>query len=726
VFGMNSASKFERPTAGSTEIRSIGKETPAVSRHAALLLAAALLGLAACHPKPDAKSAAAGPGAAQNWPNHNGDAAETAYSRLDGISAANARRLGLAWSLDLPGETTLEATPVAVDGVIYFPGQLGKVYAVDGASGKLEWSYDPEVWKNNPAMMRTAFAASRGVAYAAGRIFLGAFDGRLIALDAKTGKPIWSVQTTPPASAQTITGAPRVFHGKVIIGNAGADAGERGYVTAYDQATGKQLWRFYAAPGKPDENRGDPVMERAAATWTGEYWKSGTGGAPWDSLTFDPELNRIYVGTGNAGPYDPDMRSPGGGDNLYTASIVALDADTGRYVWHYQVNPRDAWDYDSTQQMTLADLDIGGESRKVLMQAPKNGFFYVIDRTDGKLISAEKWGKATWADHIDLATGRPVEAKNARYTAGGETTVWPAPMGAHGWQTMAFSPKTGLAYIPYQQTAIRLSTGKPIPDAPHVWDLSLQPVNKDPMDGKGALVAWDPVRQKAVWRAPLETMWNGGALATAGGLVFQGAGDGWFSAYEAASGKQVWRFNAGLGIIGAPISFEAGGKQYIAVLVGYGGSAAAWGPLMKAGWKFGAQPRRLLVFALDGKATLPPGAGRDMSIRPVDDPKLQIRPADVEAGRALYLNCLVCHGAGLVSPGSPGPDLRESQVALRPESFYAAVHDGALIQMGMPRFDNLSREQIMQIYAYVRDGARKALAAQKTASGPRPSAHPAG
>ena len=342
------------------------------------LLVVGLVGAAICTISAAAGSLAVG--AAANWASHGGDVNESGFSRLQQINTSNIARLGLAWSLALPGEATLEATPLAVDGVLYFTGSYAAVYAVDAVTGKLLWKYDPQTWKHYPIKMLFSFAANRGVAYADGRIFSAALDGRLFALDAKTGKLFWSVETTSPKSMQTITGAPRVFDGKVIIGNAGADFGARGYVTAYDAATGSQVWRFYTAPGKPEDNKGDPAMERAAATWSGQYWKTGTGGAVWDSITFDPELNRIYLGTGNAGPYDPSLRSPGGGDNLYTASIVALDADTGKYVWHYQAVPRDAWDYDCTQQMTLAELTIEGKKRKVLMQAPKDGFFYVLDR----------------------------------------------------------------------------------------------------------------------------------------------------------------------------------------------------------------------------------------------------------------------------------------------------------------------------------------------------------
>ncbi len=647
-------------------------------------------------------------GAGADWPSHGGGADESGYSRLDEIKRSNIGRLGLVWALELPGEVTLEATPLAVNGVLYFTGSYAAVYAVDGLTGKLLWKYEPETWMHNPAKMRLSFAVNRGAAYADGRIFAAALDGRLFGLDAKTGELLWSVETTAPQSMQTVTGAPRTFNGKVIIGNGGADLGARGYVTAYEAATGRQVWRFYTAPGSPQENRGDPAMQRAAASWSGEYWKTGTGGAVWDSITFDPDMNRIYLGTGNAGPYDPVVRSPGSGDNLYTASIVALDADTGKYVWHYQINPRDAWDFDSTQRMTLADLTIDGRRRKVLMQAPKNGFFYVLDRETGKLISAAKIGKVTWADHIDSATGRPVEAKDIRYE-GGEATIWPSPLGAHSWQDMSFSPRTTLVYIPTMQTGAHFSKGAPEPGAISVGGLSIGWAKGDPQDGKGALLAWDPARQRARWKTALGTLWNGGTLATAGDLVFQGTADGFFSAYDAGSGERLWRFNAGLGIIAAPISYSAGAKQYVAVLVGYGGSASIGSNLMHVGWKYGAQPRWLLTFGLDGKASLPPSVPPDMSVKALDDPSFEIRDADVAAGRALFIACAACHGRDLVSAGAPAPDLRESRVALNPDSFWSVVHEGTLIEQGMPRYEMFTREQVMQIYAYIRAAARGAL-----------------
>jgi quinohemoprotein ethanol dehydrogenase len=668
---------------------------------AVLAALAAALAVAGCgHSRQDAD---AGTGA--DWTYHGGGVDESGFSRLKEIDAGDVDRLGLAWSLDLPGEVTLEATPLAVGGVLYFSGTYSTVYAVDAATGKLLWKYDPEIWKHEPERMRLNFAANRGVAYANNRVFVTSFDGRMIALDAKSGKQLWSTPTMAPGTAYYSTGAPLVFGDKVMIGNGGGDFGSRGYVTAYEQATGKQAWRFYTVPGSPEQNKGDPAMEAAAKTWSGEYWKNGSGGTVWNAMIFDPELDRVYIGTGNSGPYDPQIRSPGNGDNLYLVSIVALDATTGKYVWHYQENPREAWDYKATANIVATTLEIDGKPRKVLLHAPTNGFFYVLDRQTGKLISAEKAGKVTWADRVDLKTGRPVERPGIRYEKAG-FDMYPGPAGHHNWQPMAYSPQTGLVYIPMQNQGLRFAAstvGAAKTEVNPAGAMSL--IDEGPDDRTGWLQAWDPVRQKEAWKVKLNTFWNGGALATGGGLVFQGTADGLFSGYDAKDGKRVWQFNAGHGIQGTPISYEARGKQYVAILSGYGGAAPVGGN--NVGWKYGA-PRRLLAFALDGTAKLPTVLKADTSVKAVDDPAMKLEVADVKAGAGLYVTCSLCHGKDAVAGGT-APDLRESPIPLDANAFRSVVHDGALLRNGMPRFESLTDTQLRQISAYIRARARQAL-----------------
>jgi len=667
----------------------------------------------------------AGLGAEANWSNVGGGFDEASYSRLDEINPANAGELGLAWSLDLPGEVTLEAAPLAVDGVLYFPGSYAGVYAVDAATGKLLWKYDPQTWKNAPDKMYFSFGANRGVAYDQGRVFVGALDGRLIALDAKSGKELWVTDTVPKGSFNILTGAPRVFRGKVIIGNGGADFGARGYVTAYDAATGKEAWKFYTTPGSPAQNKGDPAMEAAAKTWSADFWKhTGGGGTVWNGITFDPELGRVYIGVGNAGPYDPEARSPGGGDNLYTSGIVALDADTGKYVWHYQENPRDSWDYKATPNIVTATLKIAGKDRKVLMHAPTNGFFYVIDRENGKVISAGKTTVITWARDIDLKTGRPIEEPNIRYETG-ETLIWPGTVGGHNWQPMSYNPKLGLVYIPIQQLGARFArvkAGEQASDqAFNVMGLITEAVEPTkPGDGKGQLVAWDPIAQKEAWRVQHDHLWNGGTLATAGGMVFQGTADGWLRGYDGRSGKEVWKFNAGLGIVGAPVSYALGGKQYVSILVGYGGTSAAFGKFMDVGWKYGQQPRRLLTFAIGGTGTLPPSPPATLKIAALDDPALKLDKADVDAGRGLSVRCAACHGVGFHATGTPGPDLRESAIALRLDTFSALLKQGTAMERGMPSFAMLKDQEIRQLHAYIRSRARVALGKEMEDDRPPP------
>jgi quinohemoprotein ethanol dehydrogenase len=688
----------------------------------AALLASAML-LASCAGGDD-KTNGAGAADPSNWTAHNGGDDESSYSRLGEITSKNIAQLGLTSYLDLPGEMALQATPLAVDGKLYFSGSLSAVYAVDAVSGKLIWRYDPQISEHMPMHQRFALPVNRGLAYDGGKVFIGALDGRLIALDAQTGRPVWTTETIPADVPRAISGAPRVCDGKVLIGSNGADWGQRGYVAAYDVTTGKLAWRFYTTPGDPSKGFEDDAQRRAAATWRGQWWITGTGGTVWNGLTCDAELHQLYIGTGNSGPYDPEVRSPGGGDNLYLASMVALDPRTGRYIWHYQVNPREAWDWKATADMITTTLEIDGKPRKVLMQAPTNGFFYVLDRTSGKLISAEKITKATWADRIDLKTGRPVERPGIRFE-NGPVTMWPSPFGAHNWQAMSYNPRTGLVYIPtmklaarYERPAVARGSRE---HAGASGQIVISPVKIDADDGTAALLAWNPVTQKRAWEVRLPSLWNGGVMSTAGDLVFQGNGAGFFEAFDAETGKKLWSFNAGHGIVGAPITYRANGKQYVSVLVGWGGGVL-FSQFTNQGWKFGAQPRRLLTFALDGKAILPRSAPPDFKVHALDDPAFRIDERRVARGAATYAaNCALCHGVNLASPGNPGPDLREAQIPLSLDAMKSVLSAGAFSSSGMPRYDNLTEDQISDLQHYIRAGAREALG-KRTANAAKASA----
>ena len=678
-------------------------------KYAALLALALLASACGQHGTPQPEE---GVGTGEEWTAPQGGFDEAGYSRLDQIGPNNIGKLGLAWSMDLPEEVALEATPLAVDGTLYFSGGYAEVYALDAVTGRQLWKFDPRTWERSPG--KFTFGANRGVAYEDGRIFVAEMDGRLNALDARTGEVIWSTDSIPDEPAYRFsnsTGAPRVMNGKVIIGNGGADAGARGFVTAFDTKTGAMVWRFFTVPGSPEQNAGDPVMEAAAKTWSPDFWKKfGGGGTVWNAMTYDAEKNRIYIGVGNAGPYDPELRSPGKGDNLYTSGIVALDADTGKYIWHYQQNPRDSWDYKAAPNMVLARLNIDGKPQTVLMHAPTNGFFYVIDRDTGKLVNTP--GKTTfinWAKGIDKETGRPIENANIRYETG-LTKIWPGTIGGHDWQAMSYNPKLGLVYIPIHQigTMFSRNLADQTDDAVNIMGLVVKPIAEQEGDGKGYLVAWDPVAQKQVWSVTHDGVWNGGTLATASGLVFQGTALGEFNAYRATSGEKLWSFDAGLGIIAAPMSYSVGGKQYVSILVGWGGTSAAMSEYLDVGWKYGKQMRRILTFALDGGAKLPASPPRDMKVAALDDPELAIDEADVAAGRGLSIACMSCHGAGFKGAGAPAPDLRESAIALRLDTFTQMVREGRM-EKGMPQYQWLTPDQIRQLHAYIRARAREVL-----------------
>jgi quinohemoprotein ethanol dehydrogenase len=514
---------------------------------------------------------------AAEWVTYGRDYAETHYSPLTQVSITTVADLAQAWSTELGAPGTLETTPLVANGVLYASGPWSTVFAMDARTGRMKWTWDPKLPTTGGPRLCCG-AVNRGVALYDGRVYVGLLDGRLVALDAATGTKVWDVQTSVDLKeSYSITGAPRVVKGTVIIGNGGAENAVRGYVSAYDAATGELVWRFFTVPGDPSKPFEHPELEMAAKTWTGEWWKYGGGGTAWDAMAYDAEADLLYVGTGNGGPWDRNFRSPQGGDNLFLASILAIRPDTGRLVWHFQQVPGDQWDYTTTQPMSLADLRIGGRTRKVLLQAPKNGFFYVIDRLTGKFVSGVPFTATNWATGLDPVSGRPIEAPNARY---GMTpvTLTPGPPGAHNWHPMSFHPGTGLVYFPVRTNAFQYSI-----DPAYKYNKGGR--NLGVIAGPGALprmsgeepsapaylLAWDPVAQKERWRVNFSGAGSGsGTLATAGTLVFQADPQGTLVAYDARTGARLWQGPVGAGAA-TPITYALDGRQYIAIAGGRGG-----------------------------------------------------------------------------------------------------------------------------------------------------------
>lgn len=644
---------------------------------------------------------AAGDGA--NWLSHGRDYSETRFSPLRQIDRGNVAQLGLAWSFDMQTRRGLEATPLAIDGVLYLSGAWSTVFALDARDGRLLWQFDPQVPRNT-GWKSCCDVVNRGVAAWGDRLFVGTIDGRLIALDRATGNKLWDVQTTDPARMQSITGAPRVIDGKVIIGNGGAEFGVRGYVSAFDAQTGAQLWRFYTVPGNPADGFEDEAQARAAQTWTGEWWKRGGGGTVWDSMAYDPQLHLLYIGVGNGSPHNRRLRSPQGGDNLYLSSIVALNPDNGEYVWHFQETPAEAWDYTATQQITVADIEWQGQKRRVLLQAPKNGFFMVIDAATGKLLSAQKYVPATWASGYDLATGRPRENPGQDYQQ--EVAFYPSGLGGHNWQSMAYNPQNGLVYIPAQHFGMRVAGFDSMQYFPRSYNLGYG--GSAPPDDylftqallkalqKGYLKAWDPRTQSEKWRVEYPYLGNGGALATAGGLVFQGEIRGVFHAYDADSGRELWHADVPNSIVAAPISYSVDGEQYVAVLSGSGGATLmTWGIQLDRHNDTG----RLLVYKLGGRATLPsPAPAAEI---PAPPPRMAIDATGIARARRVYMDhCMRCHGLNAVSNGQV-PDLRRLDPAWH-ERFDQIVREGLMNDAGMPSFgDTISAEDSQLVHAWL-------------------------
>lgn len=615
----------------------------------------------------------------EEWLTTGRDFGKGHYSPLTQINTKTVGRLGFAWDYDTQTNRGLEATPIVVDGVMYTSGSGGKAFALDARTGKEIWKFDP---KNDLRVTRRSCCdiVNRGVAVWKGKVYVASFDGRLFALDAADGAVVWQADTVIDHKiGYTITGAPEIAGRVVVIGNAGGEYDARGYISAYDLETGKFVWRFFTVPGDPSKPFEQPELEMAAKTWDPKSrWDMGGGGTVWDAISYDPDLNLVYFGTGNGTFFDQSRRSPAGGDNLFIASIIAVNADTGHLAWYYQEAPGDQWDYDAVQPFILTDLKMGGKVRKVLMQASKTGFFYILDRKTGQLLSAENFVPVTWADRVDLKTGRPVEAAGARdYKMGfnGSKYISPSPVGGHNWNPMAWDPQTRLVYIPAIENG---QTGL--------------------FSGKAFLRAWDPIRSKLIWEVPLAGYWDhAGVLATAGALVFQGTGPGHFCAYDARTGKLLKDIDVGTSIIAAPMTYSIAGVQYVAVMAAFGGGGWSYSFRENAAYQRGNEGR-IIAFKLGGGPTpkpalLPP-------VGPIPQPPAQTgSPDTITHGAALFgANCASCH---VNEAGSLAPDLRRMSPETH-QGFQEIVLGGAMVNGGMPPFDSvLSVEDANAIHDYL-------------------------
>ncbi len=686
--------------------------------------AAVVLGLAACDSAPDGSApptegvtdaliAAAAP---DEWLSHGRDYGEQRFSPLTQINAENVSELGLAWSYDFDTARGQEATPLVHDGVLYTTSAWSKVYAFDAATGELLWSYDPEVPRETLAVA-CCDAVNRGVALYGDKVYVSTLNGYLVALNQSDGSVAWSTEYVPDHESYTSTGAPRVADGKVFIGTGGAEYRARGFIAAFDWDTGEELWRWHTVPGNPADGFENDAMEAAAETWGGEWWTLGGGGTVWDSITYDPRTGLVLFGTGNAEPWNPaaNGRESGevdGDDNLYTSSIVALDADTGEYAWHFQQTPEDRWDYDSNAQITIADVEIDGQPRHVVMHAPKNGYFYLLDAASGEFISGTPWVDINWSLGIDPVTGRPEINPEARYEVTGQLWVGlPGAGGAHSWHPQSYSPATGLMYLPanlagfpffadteFEETERGFQTGidsaaTAMPPIPEVREATLAATT-------GALIAWNPVTGEEAWRVDYPGPWNGGTLATAGNLVFQGTAGEEFRAYNATSGEQLWSFATQSGVIAAPMTYAIDGEQYVAIMVGWGGVWDVAPGILAAKSGTPRNISRLLVFKLgaDGElAEAPP-----LVERALDPPPFTGTPEQAAAGARIYGRfCSTCHGDAAIA-GALNPDLRHSMTINQFNAFKAIVLDGAFAHNGMVSFaSDIDEEELETVRQYI-------------------------
>ncbi len=655
-----------------------------------------------------------------SWLSYGQDYKEQRFSRLTQITKENVSDLGLAWSKPLGGpRERMQGTPLMVDGVLYATNGWAKIYALDAVTGEEIWTHDPETDREYVKYACCGGAANRGVAVYEGKVYVATFDGRLVAVDAATGEEVWDVDTYHPSALGrfNITGAPRAAAGKVFIGQGSSESGKRrGYVSAYFAETGELAWRFYLVPGDPSKPFEHPEMEMAAKTWGGEWWKMGGGGTAWNSLVYDEELNLLYIGVGNGAPWPRAIRSPGGGDDLFLTAIVAVDADTAEMKWYYQTVPGDNWDYSSAMDITLSTMNVDGQERKVLLQAPKNGFFYVIDRETGELLRAHPYTEGiTWATHVDMETGRPVENPDVVFE---ENPQWilPANAGAHNWEPMSWDEQKGIMYFYYHDYPNFYALAEEFTETGSYeikdWGLSLgiaagayrqeleKTANERP-EAKGFLVAFDPILGEKVWENRLESVFNGGVLATTTGVLFHAEGQGVLKALDKDDGSELWSFDAYGGFSSSIMTYQIDGVQYVATMVG--GST-----------KYDRQGT-LLVFKLGGDAdyTVPPE--RNFTIPEL--PELVADAQTLDHGNELYhAQCALCHrGLGQTSiVATATPDLRYMDT--QTHELFRAIVLGGLKTLGMPAFDEaLSESDVEAIHQFVISKASERRAEQQAA-----------
>ncbi|MFN3312899.1 MAG: PQQ-dependent dehydrogenase, methanol/ethanol family [Hyphomonas sp.] len=662
--------------------------------------------------------------AGEEWLSYGGTYDEQRHSSLTAINAANVGELGVAWTYDLGTNRGVESTPIVVDGVMYVTSAWSVVYALDARTGEELWVYDPDV-DRAVGVKACCDVVNRGVAVYDGKIFVGVIDGRLEALNAETGEVVWSKVTVDQSKPYTITGAPRVVNGKVLIGNGGAELGVRGYLSAYDASTGDVVWRFYTVPNpakQPDGAASDEAFVRVGnVSWgdEGAWVTDGGGGTVWDSIVYDEVNDQIIFGVGNGSPWNRTFRDPSGGDNLFLSSIVAVDAETGTYKWHFQTTPGDNWDYTATQTIILAELPLGeyGAKRRVVMQAPKNGFFYVLDAATGRFLSGDAFVPVNWATGLDRS-GRPIEVPEARYGVEPFEQT-PGPLGAHNWHPMAFNPDTGLAYIPAQEIPQAYAEDTRFASRPVAWNTGVDfsagvpPIAPPEVIRflrstlKGRLIAWDPVARQPRWSVEHDNAWNGGVLSTAGGLVFQGKLGGEFSAYDAATGDKLWSTNLKSGGASGPGTYMIDGEQYVTITTGWGTAFALAG-----GFGYDAQVSptvgKVITFKLGAIGEIP-----DHGLVPIDaTPKGESfgTMTLISEGTVHYArNCAVCHGVLAVSSGVL-PDLRWSAITANEDAWKGVVLDGNLAANGMVSFaEYITPAESEAIRAYVLAQAHAAV-----------------